>query len=42
MKRMFSYEEITIEDIENNNHLIFITDGDSKKVIVERENEDGR
>ena len=42
MKREFNYEEITIEDIENNNHLIFITDGDSKKVIVERENEDGR
>ena len=42
MKRMFNYEEITIEDIENNNHLIFITDGDGKKVIVERENEDGR
>ena len=42
MKRVFNYEEITIEDIENNNHLIFIPDGDSKKVIVERENEDGR
>jgi len=42
MKRMFNYEEITIEDIENNNHLIFISDGDSKKVIVEKEEEDGR
>ena len=42
MQRMFDYEEITIADIENNDHLIFICDGDSKKVIVERENEDGR
>ena len=42
MKRMFNYEEITIEDIEHNNHLMFICDGDNKKVLVERENEDGR
>ena len=39
---MFDYEDITIEDIENNNHLIFVCDGDTEKVIVERENEDGR
>ena len=42
MKRMFNYEDITIADIENNNNLIFICDGDIKKVIVERENEEGR
>lgn len=34
MKREF----ITLQDIENNSHLIFICDGDNKKVIVESEN----
>lgn len=39
MKREFSYDEITIYDIEINNHLIFICDGNRKKVIVEKEEE---
>ena len=39
--KTFNYEEITIEDIERNSHLNFICDGDSKKVIVEREEENG-
>lgn len=34
----FSYENITLHDIEINNQLIFICDGDNKKVIVEKEN----
>lgn len=38
MKREFNYEVITLQDIENNSHLIFICDGDNKKVIVESEN----
>ena len=38
MKRMFDYEEITIADIENNDHLIFICDGDSKRITLEEEN----
>ena len=42
MKREFNYEDITIADIENNTNLIFVCDADIKKVIVERENEDGR
>lgn len=37
MKREFDYEVITLQDIENNSHLIFICDADSKKVKVERE-----
>ena len=37
MKREFDYEDITIRDVKNNKHLIFICDGDSKKVIVESE-----
>lgn len=40
--KTFNYEDITIEDIERNSHLVFECDGDSKKVIVEREKEDGR
>lgn len=39
MQRKFDYKTITIEDIENNPHLIFICDGDCKRVIVEREEE---
>ena len=39
MKREFNYETITIQDIENNPHLIFICDADNKKVEVESENE---
>lgn len=38
MKREFDYNCISIENIEVNNHLIFICDADSKKVIVESEN----
>lgn len=37
MERTFNYEDISIKDIENNSHLIFICDGDKRKVIVERE-----
>ena len=39
MKRKFNYEDITIKNIEDNKHLIFICDGDKKKVIIEREND---
>lgn len=39
MIREFEYGTITINDIENNSHLIFICDGDSKKVKVDREEE---
>lgn len=37
MGRTFDYEDISIKDIDDNSHLIFICDGDSKEVIVERE-----
>lgn len=37
MKRTFNYEDISINDIEYNHHLIFICDGDSKEVMIERE-----
>lgn len=37
MERTFNYEDISIKDIVSNSHLIFICDGDKKKVIVERE-----
>lgn len=37
MKREFNYEIIRLEDIENNKHLVFICDGDSKTVKIERE-----
>lgn len=36
MKRKFDYEVITLQDIENNSHLIFICDGDKKVVKVEK------
>lgn len=39
MERTFNYEEISIKNIDNNSHLIFICDGDNKEVIVEREEE---
>jgi hypothetical protein len=39
MERKFNYETISLQDIENNSHLIFICDADNKKVIVEREEE---
>lgn len=35
MKREFNYSEITLKDIENNKHLIFVCDADNKKVKVE-------
>lgn len=37
MKRDFSYETITINDIENNKHLIFVCSGDKFEILVERE-----
>lgn len=37
MKREFNYETITIQDIENNSHLIFICDADKKIVKIEKE-----
>ena len=37
MIRSFNYEDISIKDIENNSHLIFICDAEKKEVIVERE-----
>lgn len=36
----FDYKKITLGDIENNNHLTFECDGDRKKVIVKREEDD--
>lgn len=40
MKRIFNYECISIQDIENNPHLIFECDGDYKQVIVSKEEEE--
>ena len=37
MKREFSYEDITLNNIDDNKHLIFICDGDNKKVLIESE-----
>jgi hypothetical protein len=37
--REFNYENISIGDIENNSHLIFICMGDEKVILVEREEE---
>lgn len=41
MKKVFNYECISIQDIENNPHLIFECNGNYKQVIVgiEEENE---
>lgn len=39
MEREFNYNCISIENIDINNHLIFICDGDKEKVIVEKEND---
>ena len=39
MKREFDYKTITIENIERNEHLIFVCDGNKKVVKVEREEE---
>lgn len=36
MKRTFNYEDISIKNIEDNPHLIFISDGDKKEIIIER------
>lgn len=38
MKREFDYNCISLEDIDINDHLAFICDGDNKKIIVESEN----
>lgn len=38
MKREFDYETITLQNIDDNKHLIFVCNGDSKKVNIEREN----
>lgn len=35
--RKFDYESISIADIENNAHLIFICNADKKVILVERE-----
>jgi hypothetical protein len=37
--KTFDYKNISLKDIENNSHLIFICDGDKKEVKVEREEE---
>lgn len=37
MKREFDYGVITLGDIENNENLIFVCNGDSKKVEVGRD-----
>ena len=39
MKRGFNYESITLQNIDDNKHLIFICCGDSKKVIIESREE---
>ena len=39
MTREFNYEDITIRNIEDNEHFIFICDGDKEIVILESENE---
>ncbi len=39
MKREFSYLTISIGDIEANKHLLFVCDGDTGMVKVEREEE---
>lgn len=36
---LFNYGTISIGDIENNSHLIFVCMGDEKQVLVEREEE---
>ena len=35
MRREFSYEIITLQNIEDNKHLIFICDCDNKKLEIE-------
>lgn len=37
MKGNFKYDAITIKDIENNSHFVFVCDADNKEVVVERE-----
>lgn len=39
MRKIFDYDCISIGDIDINNHLIFICDGDDQKVILEKESE---
>ena len=38
MKLIVNYEDIRIQNIEDNPHLIFICDGDSKRITLEEEN----
>lgn len=40
MERVFDYEVITLQNMERNEHLIFICDADSKKVTLDREEEE--
>lgn len=40
MERSFEYDCITLNDIDNNDNLIFICDGDNKKVVVEPKEEE--
>lgn len=35
--KIFDYETITIQNIEDNKHLDFVCDGDNKKVRIESE-----
>ena len=37
MKLIVNYEDITLQNIEDNPHLIFICDGDKKTITLEEE-----
>lgn len=37
--REFDYNSITLQNIEDNEHFIFICDGDRKKVVIQKESE---
>lgn len=39
MKGKFKYDAITIKDIENNSHFVFVCDADNKEVIVDKNKE---
>lgn len=39
MERNFKYDCITLNDIDSNDNFIFICDGDNKKVILEKGDE---
>lgn len=38
-KYNFNYDEITLQNIEDNKHLVFICDGDKKIIIIGGKNE---